>query len=70
VRGLDPKLLRCRGAVCHRGVYVNFMPEDEAGRVQSGAYGANYARLATLKKTFDPENLFRLNQNITPGGGR
>ena len=52
------------------GVYVNFMPEDEASRVQSGAYGANYARLAALKKTFDPENLFRLNQNITPGGGR
>ena len=52
------------------GVYVNFMPEDEANRVQSGAYGANYARLAALKKTFDPENLFRLNQNITPGGGR
>jgi FAD/FMN-containing dehydrogenase len=44
-------------------VYVNFMPEDEAGRVR-GAYGANYDRLAAIKAHYDPENLFRLNQNI------
>ena len=44
-------------------VYVNFMPEDEVDRVR-GAYGANYDRLATIKKRHDPQNLFRLNQNI------
>jgi FAD/FMN-containing dehydrogenase len=48
------------------GVYVNFMPEDESQRVPSGAYGPNYARLARLKKQYDPRNLFRLNQNISP----
>ena len=49
------------------GVYVNFMPEDESQRVRTGAYGANYARLAQLKAKFDPGNLFRMNQNIQPG---
>ena len=48
------------------GVYVNFMPEDEAQRVQAGAYGPNYERLAKLKARHDPGNLFRLNQNIRP----
>lgn len=47
------------------GVYVNFMPEDETDRV-AGAYGSNYARLMALKAKFDPDNLFRLNQNIQP----
>jgi FAD/FMN-containing dehydrogenase len=45
------------------GVYVNFMPEDETERV-SGAYGANYSRLAALKAKYDPENLFRMNHNV------
>jgi FAD/FMN-containing dehydrogenase len=49
------------------GVYVNFMPEDEEQRVRAGAYGANYERLARLKSKYDPDNLFRLNQNIRPG---
>ena len=44
-------------------VYVNFMPDDETGRVR-GAYGANYDRLASIKRRYDPQNLFRLNQNI------
>ncbi len=48
------------------GVYVNFMPEDEAGRVRAGAYGRNYDRLAKLKARYDPGNLFRLNQNVAP----
>jgi FAD/FMN-containing dehydrogenase len=48
------------------GVYVNFMPDDEAQRVRSGAYGANYDRLAKLKAKYDPRNLFRTNQNVTP----
>jgi len=48
------------------GVYVNFMPEDETQRVQKGAYGRNFARLAKLKAKYDPKNLFRMNQNIAP----
>ncbi|MFZ1015243.1 MAG: BBE domain-containing protein, partial [Terracidiphilus sp.] len=30
------------------------------------SYGANYARLANLKKKYDPDNFFRFNQNIAP----
>jgi FAD/FMN-containing dehydrogenase len=48
------------------GVYVNFMPEDEAQRVHRGAYGVNYERLSKLKAKYDPSNLFRQNQNIEP----
>ena len=49
-------------------VYVNFMPEDESGRVEN-AYGANYRRLAEIKLRYDPDNRFRMNQNIQPTGG-
>ena len=45
--------------------YVNFLTEDEAERV-GASYGANYARLQTLKQRFDPSNLFRMNLNIMP----
>ncbi len=47
------------------GVYVNFLTQDEQDRVRL-AYGSNYDRLATLKKKYDPNNLFRMNQNIPP----
>jgi FAD/FMN-containing dehydrogenase len=47
------------------GVYVNFMADDEAERV-GGAYGENLERLASLKASYDPGNLFRVNQNISP----
>ncbi len=50
------------------GVYVNFMPEDEAQRVQKGAFGPNFERLAKLKAKYDPGNLFKMNQNILPAG--
>jgi FAD/FMN-containing dehydrogenase len=49
------------------GAYVNFMTQEEQERVPS-AYGSNYGRLATLKKKYDPDNFFRLNQNIRPAG--
>ena len=48
------------------GAYVNFMMDDEVqGRVQA-TYGENYERLASVKAKYDPENLFRVNQNILP----
>ena len=46
-------------------VYVNFMPEDENERVEK-AYGANYRRLAEIKRRYDPDNFFRVNHNIRP----
>ena len=48
------------------GAYVNFMTEEEKDRVAK-AYGPNYKRLAQIKKKYDPDNLLRYNQNITPG---
>jgi len=48
------------------GVYVNFMPDDEAQRVRTGAYGPNFGRLAKVKAKYDPTNLFRMNQNVAP----
>ena len=45
--------------------YINFMPEDEVDRVEA-AYGSNYRRLAEVKREYDPQNLFRLNQNVKP----
>ena len=48
-----------------RGVYVNNLGEEGQDRVRA-AYGANYERLAALKSRYDPTNLFRLNQNVTP----
>jgi FAD/FMN-containing dehydrogenase len=47
------------------GVYVNFMTQDEQARIRD-AYGGNYARLTELKRKYDPANVFRVNQNITP----
>ena len=45
--------------------YVNFMMEEGQERVQA-TYGPNYARLAQVKTAYDPENVFRVNQNILP----
>jgi len=47
------------------GVYVNFLTADEGDRVRS-AYGPNYDRLAQVKRKYDPDNLFHMNQNIKP----
>jgi hypothetical protein len=48
------------------GAYVNFLMDDEVdGRIQA-TYGDNYPRLASVKAKYDPQNLFRVNQNIPP----
>jgi FAD/FMN-containing dehydrogenase len=50
----------------HTSVYVNFLMEEGEERVRQ-AYGAKkYDRLKALKRRYDPDNLFRLNQNISP----
>jgi FAD/FMN-containing dehydrogenase len=45
--------------------YVNFNMQETGERVRA-MYGANYDRLASIKARYDPENVFRLNQNIEP----
>jgi FAD/FMN-containing dehydrogenase len=47
------------------GAYVNMMMEEGAERVKA-AYGDNYERLTAIKAKYDPNNLFRVNQNIKP----
>ncbi len=47
------------------GGYVNFMDDDDATRVRAN-YGTNYDRLVKIKRHYDPDNLFRVNQNIAP----
>jgi FAD/FMN-containing dehydrogenase len=47
------------------GAYVNFMMEEGRDRIEA-TYGGNYARLATIKAKYDPDNLFHVNQNIRP----
>ena len=48
------------------GAYPNFMMDDEGEARVRAAYGENYNRLAIVKRKYDPENLFRVNQNIRP----
>jgi FAD/FMN-containing dehydrogenase len=47
-------------------VYSNYLGAEEADRVKDAYHADTYDRLATLKRTYDPANLFRLNQNIKP----
>ncbi len=47
------------------GAYINFMMEEGQDRVQA-TYRDNYKRLVAVKKKYDPNNFFRVNQNIRP----
>jgi len=51
------------------GVYLNFpgLGEEEEALARAG-YGVNFERLAALKAKYDPDNLFRMNINISPAG--
>jgi FAD/FMN-containing dehydrogenase len=50
-------------------VYVNFLSDQEEGQDRiRAAYGPEkYERLKALKRKWDPDNFFRINQNISPG---
>jgi FAD/FMN-containing dehydrogenase len=48
------------------GIYVNDLNDDEPDRVKAAYEPATYRRLVEVKNKYDPENLFRLNQNIKP----
>jgi FAD/FMN-containing dehydrogenase len=50
----------------HGGFYVNGLGEDAESRVRNAYLPETYQRLVTLKKKYDPKNLFRLNPNIKP----
>ena len=48
------------------GAYVNFLGEGEGQDRVQATYAGNYARLAQVKARYDPQNLFRVNQNVLP----
>jgi FAD/FMN-containing dehydrogenase len=48
-----------------QGGYINFMADDDQDRIKAN-YRGNYQRLVTVKRKYDPGNLFHLNQNIRP----
>ena len=48
------------------GVYVNFLADEGEARVREAYPGTTWDRLAAIKRRYDPTNLFRLNQNISP----
>ena len=47
-------------------VYVNFLTSDPKSRVHAAYPGKTWERLQRIKRRYDPENLFRLNKNVTP----
>ena len=50
----------------HTSVYVNFLLDEGGDRIRQAYGAAKYERLHALKRTYDPDNFFRLNQNIPP----
>jgi FAD/FMN-containing dehydrogenase len=47
-----------------KGLYVNFLSAEGEARIRAAYPGSTWDRLASIKARYDPENLFRLNQNI------
>jgi FAD/FMN-containing dehydrogenase len=60
-RGISAELKRFTSG----GVYLNFIGDEGQERVKA-AFGESYDRLAQIKADYDPDNFFRLNQNIRP----
>jgi len=50
----------------HEGVYVNFLGDEGVERVRQSYGSKKYDRLQALKRAYDPDNFFRINQNIPP----
>lgn len=48
------------------GVYVNFLGDDSEDRIHEAYPARTWARLRSIKRTYDPTNLFRVNNNIPP----
>ncbi len=48
------------------GTYLNFSADDPTDAVLADQFGGNLARLRDVKRRYDPQNLFRVNHNITP----
>ncbi len=51
------------------GAYVNYLGADAGVDAVRSAYGSAYSRLVALKQRYDPDNFFRLNQNVPPTTG-
>ncbi len=49
------------------GAYLNMIMDEGEDRVRA-SYRGNYERLAQIKRAYDPDNLFRVNQNLRPAG--
>jgi len=60
VRGLAAELDGDRGA------YAGLLADEGQERVRAAYPGATWQRLAAVKATYDPDNVFRLNQNVPP----
>lgn len=59
-------LLVSARAVLH-DVYVNFLMDEGEDRIRQAYRAEKYDRLKALKRRDDPDNFFRINQNIPPG---
>jgi Berberine and berberine like len=49
------------------GAYAGFLRDEGEARVRAAYPGGAYERLAAVKAEYDPDNVFRLNQNVAPG---
>lgn len=49
-----------------RGAYVNFLTDEGENGVRAAYPGRTFDRLAAIKRCYDPDNLFRRNQNVPP----
>jgi FAD/FMN-containing dehydrogenase len=63
-----PEFWDASAAEAEAGVYVNFVSDARDEAQVRAAYGSNYERLAAIKRSYDPDNLFRANLNVRPSG--